>query len=364
MARRENGLSSAVAIIAAVLTAPFHLRAAPICGNTDDIPTGRCAESQDDALILMTERYCRALTEGVESAGSPYQKSVPEIHWIHSECGQGLNSPTPADPSGPFCITPRSFREQTWSARYETLGLFATITAIGIANWEWGSSGFHFNGEGWFGEDTGSGGMDKLGHAYTTYLMTDFLTDAIQDRSSDSRGGEITAALLSISLTTYVEVFDGYSGDHGFSYEDLLMDVLGAGFSVVRNKVPGLREKIDFRFQYLPSPDSSFNPFGDYEGQKYLIAVKLAGFDELKETPLRRVELHGGYYARGFSDKARRAGEPRDQEFYVGLGLNLGELLFGEGPHRDHRFSKAARTTLGYVQLPYTYLSSDGNSGR
>lgn len=315
----------------------------------------------DDALMHMTERHFLAITTNRDPAGGRGRQSVPEIHWLRLECGQ---VPAPSDPSAPFCITPRSFMEQSWSARYEALGLFATITAIGIANWDWGSSEFHFNNEGWFGGDSGSGGMDKLGHAYTTYLMTEFLTDAIQDRSSDPRGGEITAALLSVSLMTYVEVFDGYSSDHGFSYEDLLMDVIGAGFSVVRNKVPGLREKIDFRFQYLPSADSSFNPFGDYEGQKYLIALKLAGFDDLKETPLRYVELHGGYYARGFSDKARRAGEPRDQEFYVGLGLNLGELVFGEGPHRDHRLSKTARTILGYVQVPYTYLSSDGNSGR
>lgn len=258
------------------------------------------------------------------------------------------------------------FSEQTMSAKLEFAGIFTAISVIGFANWDWLGSGFKTNNEGWFMENaTGSGGIDKLGHAYATYVMTDILTHAIRENSSDPRGGEFTAALLATSLMTYVEIFDGFSGDHGFSYEDLTMDILGAGFSVLRNTVPGLREKIDFRMQYLPSPHSGFEPFGDYEGQKFFMVVKLAGFESLQDTPLRFVELHGGYFARGFSHNEEKAGTERERNLYVGIGLNLQELLFGEhNPNRDHWAARKARVGLEYVQVPYTYVSTSGNSGR
>lgn len=42
---------------------------------------------------------------------------------------------------------------------WETGLAFAGVTALGIYSWDWGSSKtFKVNDEGWFGEDTGSGG--------------------------------------------------------------------------------------------------------------------------------------------------------------------------------------------------------------
>ena len=108
--------------------------------------------------------------------------------------------------------------------------MFAGISNIGVSNWNWGSSHFRFHPEGWFGNKTGSGGTDKLGHFYTTFVMSDLLTAAIRRNSFLQNGAELTAATLALGLMFYVEIFDGYSGDHGFSREDMTMDLLGAGF--------------------------------------------------------------------------------------------------------------------------------------
>lgn len=258
-----------------------------------------------------------------------------------------------------------TFIEQAKTVPLEFAGLFAGITYIGITNWNWGNAGFRFQSEGWFGANTGSGGIDKLGHAYTTYVMSDILTYGIKRRMGNVWGAEFTGALLSMALMTYVEVFDGYSGDHGFSQEDMVADLAGAGFSVLRNMVPGLREKLDFRMQYVSSGfKGDFEPLSDYAGQRYLLALKLAGFDGLRETPLRFIELHAGYYARGFTRAERHAGIEKDRELYFGVGVNLQELLFGAGPHKDHWLSQGGRTALEYIQLPYTYVGTDGRPGR
>ena len=51
----------------------------------------------------------------------------------------------------------------------------------------------------------------------------------------------------------YVEVFDGFSSDHGFAREDVAMNLLGTGLAYARIVNPRLRELLDFRMEYQPS---------------------------------------------------------------------------------------------------------------
>ena len=60
-----------------------------------------------------------------------------------------------------------TFIDQTTSIPYAVGGLFAGITVIGFNNWDWGSSSFRFNSEGFFGKDTGSLGMDTYQKGFT-----------------------------------------------------------------------------------------------------------------------------------------------------------------------------------------------------
>jgi hypothetical protein len=177
-----------------------------------------------------------------------------------------------------------------------------------------------------------------------------------------------------MGLMTYIEVFDGFSVDHGFSHEDLIIDAVGALFAVARRSVPGMREKVDFRLLYTPSGSTlrsiscfpsahcekdgktARGPFTDYSNQRYLLALKLSGFDKIRDTPLRFVELHGGYYARGFTREEEERGEPLRRRLFIGAGLNVGELLFGRRPGR---FGRAGKSLLEYLQPPYTAIHSN-----
>jgi hypothetical protein len=250
------------------------------------------------------------------------------------------------------------FMDQTASIPWSIAAVVAGNTIQGFTAWDWGTTDFRFNPEGWFGKDTGSLGMDKLGHAYTTYLYTEFFTQRIAHRADDLTGAAITGAILAMGIQTYVEVFDGFSGDHGFSREDMVMNGIGAGFSVLRSTVPGLAEKLDFRMEYLPSGNKGdFRPASDYSGQKFVLALKLGGFETFEATPLRFLELHAGYYARGFTDREEARGEPLRREPYFGIGLNLQELL-DVGIRKDSTPGLIAKRTLEYVQVPYTYVAT------
>lgn len=236
--------------------------------------------------------------------------------------------------------------------KWEGLGAFAGITALGVKSWDWGSSGFHFNNEHWFGKSTGSGGADKLGHAFTSYALTNAFAERLQAKGRSPERAALSASLLTSALMLYVEAFDGVSGDHGFSYEDVVMNSLGVGFAYLRQTNPRLKSLVDYRMEYKPSGYKGFRPFSDYEGQKYLLALKLSGFKSLKQSPLRYFELQAGYYSRGFSKEARNDGQTRRQYGFVGIGVNLTQLFFGYPLETDRDYAKIGRLVFEHIQIP------------
>jgi hypothetical protein len=255
----------------------------------------------------------------------------------------------------------RGIYEAADALTWELTGIVAGITYLGIEEWDWGSASFKFNAEGWFNMDTGSGGADKLGHLYTSYLFDEFLTNQLYKKSGDMHFAARNSAIFSWGLMMFVEAFDGYSSDHGFSYEDVVMNSTGIAISYLKNTVPGLDEKLDLRIEYHPSKGmKGFHPITDYTGLTYSAALKLAGFEALKPTPLKYLELQLGYYAQGFKKEDAPYFADRNSSLYFGIGLNLTEVLFKPvKKYWDKPVLKYADTFFRYYQAPATYVSID-----
>lgn len=259
--------------------------------------------------------------------------------------------------------------DHLWSVRWELAAVGGAIAVIGLADWGWGDSNFRFIEEGWFAKNTRHGGMDKIGHAFSTFVIADLLTDRIAASAANPVGAQITGSLLAFGIMGLAETLDGFAGKHRFSREDIAANAVGAAFSMIRNTVPGMREKLDWRLMYTPSSyekrgittsDGGFLP--PYERQRYVMALKGSGFAPLKSTPLRYAELHVGFDARGFEKKERALRYPIERTFYVGVGLNLNEVLFGTGDlpnfskHKDTLPARVAQKTFEYIQVPYTAI--------
>jgi Predicted periplasmic lipoprotein (DUF2279) len=257
--------------------------------------------------------------------------------------------------------------EHLWSVRWELALIGGAVLAVGIRDWDWGGSEFQFIEEGWFSKNTRHGGMDKIGHAFSTYVIADILAERIRANASDPTGAPITGALVAFGVMGLVETLDGFTGKHRFSREDIVANGVGAAFALFRNSVPGLRDKLDWRIMYTPASferpgigSSEEGLLPPYERQRYIMALKGSGFEALKKTPLRYAELHAGFDARGFSKRERELGYPVERTLYVGVGLNLSEILFGAGAypnfakHRHTLPAWAVQKTLEYVQVPYT----------
>ncbi len=272
----------------------------------------------------------------------------------------------PGPPAGPF-YSPGRFGEQVHAVRWDLALVGGALLGVGLRDWDWGGSKFDTIDEGWFGSNTRHGGMDKIGHAFSTYVISDLLTDRIRANATNPTGAEITGALLGFSIMGLAETVDGFTGKHRFSTEDIIANGAGAVFSVFRNAVPGLRDKLDFRLMYTPAsferpgvtPDE-FTIIPPYERQRYIMALKGSGFETFKATPLRYLEVQAGFQARGFGDNERKLNYPIERNFYVGVGLNLNEILFGKAPYpnlaryRDTGAGWATRKALEYLQVPYT----------
>ncbi len=246
-----------------------------------------------------------------------------------------------------------------WPREKKVLALNLTavgaIAAVGSVSWEYCSSSFHFNDEGWFDPDTKFAGADKLGHAYSSYALTSVYNYIYRKWGYSDEDAILGASLSSWSQMTLIEVGDGFSAEHGFSWEDEVMDTIGVGMAYLRHRHPRLKEMVDFRMEWYPSPafrhgDRS-DPFTDYSGQKYLLAFKPDGFLKTDNPLLKALELHFGYYSRGYAaeDKNYFRGESRYSFF--GIGLNVTYLLEQFTGHRAGNF-------FDYVQVPSAYLSS------
>ena len=235
------------------------------------------------------------------------------------------------------------------------------VYAYGKAKW-WSdgfTDDFRARKEGWFGRETYAGGSDKLGHAYGTYIGTRGLARALEWAGNDERSALRIAAWSALGAYTAIEVLDGYSRRWTFSREDALANAVGVGAAILLERDPALDRLIDIRLLYTPARDDSrsFAPLSDYSGQTYLLVFKAAGVPELRALPvLRYLEVSAGYGARGFDDGPEaRAG--RSRSLYLGISINLAEVLsrtaFRDTAPSDWR-RRAANGLLEVWQPPGT----------
>jgi hypothetical protein len=237
------------------------------------------------------------------------------------------------------------------------------VVLFGYGYQKWWSDGFtsqfRRRSEGAFGQDTQFLGVDKLGHAFTGYFATRsmrWLFHAVGNTPDDSLH---LAALTTWGAMAAMEVLDGFSRDYRFSHEDIIANTVGVALGYAAEKYPGFDRLVDFRFGYKTSPLSSWDPPGDYAGQRYHLAIKADGVEALREVPvLKYLELNLSYRGSGVDipDEYRLHDfAQRRREVFVGVSLNLSRLLadvaYG-GRRGSTRVQRGADFFFEMVQLP------------
>lgn len=335
-----------VFLAAAVAVSPSF---AQVASGKTDLIVGQVAENAPEIAIAKFDPLV---------AESHYADVIGSYDVIPASSEQPGPSTLQAEE---WSYSPSEFYGNVRQIPWETAAIVGGTLALGFSDWDWGTAKFHFVDEGFFGTDTHNGGMDKLGHAYGTMLLSDFFAASLDRHHVPTRSAALTGSIMGWGVMAMVETFDGFSKDYGFSPQDIVANTVGATFSFLRNTVPGLQGKLDYRLEYVPSGyDTGFKPHSDYAGQKYILALKLGGFEQFEETPLRFLELDVGYFTEGFKqNEAVDRDISRSRHPFVAIGLNVEQLLFGYQEEGESFAERAARAALQRVQIPYTYLTYD-----
>ncbi len=232
----------------------------------------------------------------------------------------------------------------------DTTLVSAGIAAWGFTQWKWGTEPFHFHSEGWFEADSKTGGSDKTGHFYMTYLLSRVMASRMQERGLDIKSASLLGAASGLTAMTLLEIGDGTS-PYGFSKEDFIADSLGAVLAYFIRAYPKLDAFVDVRFEYWPTGQSEGRTdfTTDYSSMRHLIAFKMLGFDTLKHTPLSIVEFQVGYYSRGFRSYDT---VEESQHVYVGVGISLADLARRSEIH-------VLENVFEFYQPGHTYVETD-----
>ena len=232
---------------------------------------------------------------------------------------------------------------------YTTTASVAAIGLWGLATWDYGSSGFNTGDEGWFEEDSKYGGADKFGHFWATYAFSDALTGLYKSWGYESGKASNYGALSAFLVQFAMELGDGTSETQGFSWEDVVMNGVGALTSILMEKYPELDRKIDFRVEYIFNVEVN-NIFDDYSNQYYSMVLKLDGFDYIENSFLKYLEFSAGYYTRGYdTDEVSK-----ERALYAGISLNFSRFFYQNDWNKTGKF-------LEYMDIPYTVLKASHN---
>jgi hypothetical protein len=245
-----------------------------------------------------------------------------------------------------------------WIVTGVSAGLVALLLAWGTqAWWEDGLEPFTLSNGGGFGRDTYAGGADKVGHAYSTYMLTHAGAALYRALGMSRARAAWYSGIATFLLGNWFELIDGFT-DFGFEYGDVIANTVGAALGIVTQLYPELDETIGMRIAYVPSNDFLENDktvlkwINDYSGMTFYADVKLRGlFRFFGEDPgLARFLLVGVVYGtRDYSPIKRW--EERRRSLGVNVGIDFAEVLrwYGDG---DEGVDAVARI-FDYYAVPF-----------
>ncbi|OFX68683.1 MAG: hypothetical protein A2X12_05670 [Bacteroidetes bacterium GWE2_29_8] len=210
------------------------------------------------------------------------------------------------------------------------VGIVANTAAIFYTQYKWWWEDdyhpFHCHWEGYF--NNYSKGIDKLGHAYISYLY--FKTFYSVMKWADYKEKDAIKYSVGIPLlyAVSVEMGDGFSS-YQFSPDDLLSNIAGIGFAYLQTR-NNISKNIQFKWSYYPS---EFNPWqkkklsitDDYDGHIYWLSFDVKNIlgEKYNQFWPKYINLALGYGADGVS---KGNNDLKRREFIVGLDINLNHI--------------------------------------
>lgn len=239
-------------------------------------------------------------------------------------------------------------RLRKWGSLGGVIGVYASATTYMYFAWYHGQPDLpwlKFGGDGYFGDDTYAGGVDKLGHGWGNLMLSRLTSEILIWGGWKPWKAGLIASSMTLGLFTAFEVKDGYYTE--FSPGDAIFNALGAGLNFAMLTYPPLDELIDFRVEYFPSKEYrqlldgkrppqdaamprqiSLNFVEDYSGQRYLLALHVGALPGLRrQTWARLVDVAVGYESDRYKPHPIDPDGRRSQHLFLGLSVNMQGLI-------------------------------------
>ena len=231
----------------------------------------------------------------------------------------GQDSLTVRQPLPAERLKPMPLRPTTPARRYIATGMVGALLGGSLISsyfdwWQGADRKFHTSDDGMF--NNYSLGIDKAGHAYTSYFYFHTFHNVMRWGGYDERTARWWAFGTAAFFAVSIEVGDGLS-DFGFSFGDLGFNMAGLGYGLAQTYVPFLRN-FNLKWSYVPQEGYRWPPrFTEhYDAHIYWLTVNVHNLlpDDARPWWPEFLQLAVGY---GVDEKQTR------REGFIGLDLNL-----------------------------------------
>ena len=250
--------------------------------------------------------------------------------------------------------------EQFNKTRFNTYayggGALAVGSLIGLYSiWyaDYPQSGFHFT------NDNGNwAGMDKVGHATTTYVVGQLSYDMLKWSGLSEKKAVWYGGLTGWSYLAVVEVMDGFSEQWGFSWGDFAFNTAGTGL-FIGQQLGWKEQRFMLKFSVHGSEYAQYREdllgsswqerwLKDYNGQTYWLSASPGTFG-VDWWP-RWLCLSGGYGIDGFvSADGSNKEYPQftaQRQYYLSFDIDLRQIPMKSG------FWKTVLHTISFIKIP------------
>jgi hypothetical protein len=226
----------------------------------------------------------------------------------------------------------------------------------------------------WYNDNRGWLQVDKLGHAYGSYVYSYAGYHAFLHAGFSRKEALWYGATLGFILQAPIEIMDGIHQRYGFSVGDLMANFMGSAM-VFGQELVFKEQVVRFKFSYHETGYSrrangflgttSLNRIlKDYNGHAYWLSVPLNTFIKNDVFPAW-LSISAGYGAKGmmgeFENISEYKGVPfpettRYRQFLISPDIEWTKIKTGS------QFLKAAFTAMSFVKFPLPTLELNSKS--
>ena len=208
--------------------------------------------------------------------------------------------------------------------------------------------------------------MDKVGHLYTAYHLTDINYLLLKNAGISPKKAMLYSSISSTAMMLPIEIFDGFSSSYGASWGDVIANTIGAFLPYQQFLFD--QNYINPKFSFSQSPYANLRPntlggnfleqvIKDYNGQTYWISTDFNIFSKENKFP-KWLQFSVGYSGNkmvyGSPNDNLENGYIANRQWLMSLDLNLEKIEV------EKKWVKVMFKVINKIKIPFPAIEWNG----